>query len=427
MDEKLIIRSGDRKVGTLTEAADRSIGFSYEDTWRDAWVKGDAHPVSLSLPLSSTQHVMDATAYVAGLLPESVMHRQMLNVEMGLSENASDFEMISRMGRDSAGAFTIIPETEDPDTNQSPSVSWLDENGVAEHLRSLPHRPLLMDEEHGIMLSLAGVNNKAAVVVSRGKIGLPRHGKPSTHIIKTDIAGLPGTTATENFCLRLARAAGLRAPLSRLLRAEDQTFILIDRYDRQRMDDGTVKRIHQEDFCQAMGVMPARKYQRHGGPGWAEGFRMMEHMAEPTGARLRLLGFAAFQFLIGNPDAHAKNYSVVYGNAGRVDLAPIYDLNNAAPFRKHFRRAAPIMAMRIGSKDRSDEVAENDWRDFADECGLRQQVVLTSLRKMADKIQQVLTEVLDTSPTSDEVREAAEDVLVRCREWGSKEVIHELA
>jgi serine/threonine-protein kinase HipA len=321
------------------------------------------------------------------------------------------------MGRDSAGALTIIPDDESLEGKHKPGLTELNETELAEHLRSLPRRPLLIDEDEGIMLSLAGVNDKTAVTVRKGVINLPRGGFPSTHIIKVDIPGLKDSIRTEQFCLELARQIGLRVPRSEIRQAEDQTYMIMARYDRA-MRDGQLLRIHQEDFCQALGVMPGKKYQRKGGPGWADCFDLVAVRSTSAEDRRTLLREAIFQYLSGNPDAHAKNYSLVYrGPANGIRLSPLYDVNNAAAFRHHFKKARPIMAMSIGTQSNPDAVTEDDFRDFARDCGFPARIVLEEVRAVAG-------ELLDALPVARSLQDPCEaidlgyaDIQQRCRGW----------
>lgn len=406
-------------VGHFTDEGGGRISFAYGPEWRAAAIARRAHQISVSLPVIA-EGPLDATAYVAGLLPDSVRHRDLLADQLGIAEDPSDFAFLSKLGRDSAGALVILPEGEGLARSAAPAVDWLDEATLADHLRGLPRRPLLIDDDEGIVLSLAGVNDKAAVVVKGGKIGLPRNGLPSTHIIKVDIPGLEDSIITEHFCLSLARAVGLRTPRSAIHQAGDQTFMLMSRYDRS-VFEGRVLRVHQEDFCQALGVMPGKKYQRHGGPGWADGFRLMGRTTNPAASRNALLRMAAFQFLTGNPDAHAKNYSLVHrGAEGLLELAPIYDLNNATAFRRYFKTAKPIMAMRIGDKDNRDEVGPEDWDVFARECGLSPEVVSRTVTDTARSIFEEIGPVQAACPDRGAVRVAADDIRARCAAWAAE-------
>ena len=417
MLDRLVVRFNDRLVGELFREEKERISLRYDKSWCDDYHEGKAFPISLSLPIISPEIKLDATTYVAGLLPDSPHHRETLIHELGLLDDDTDFALISRMGRDNAGALCIIPDGEVmPDIR--PDVEWLTIPELAEHVRSLPRRPLLLDDEQGIVLSLAGVNDKAAVVVKNGRIGLPRNGYPSTHIIKIDIHGLEDSIKTEHFGLMLARSVGLRAPKARIYEAEDQTFMLMARYDRTFNGDNQPIRLHQEDFCQALGFHPKQKYERHGGPGWPEVFKIMSRCVNPTEARAELLRNFAFQFLFGNPDAHAKNYSVLYsGDAGSLYPAPIYDLNNAAAFRHKFKKTRPIMAMSIGDQMDRDAVTEDDFRLFAKRCGFRHEFVMKNIRVMAEQIVDKMERARELSSSCQAVDDAITDIMERSRSW----------
>lgn len=417
MSDPLFVHLYGERVGLLTDAGGGKIAFSYTPEWHAQWTRGRAHPISLSLPVSAPDRILDATAYVAGLLPDSTHHRDLLAAELGIADDPTDFAFIRKVGEDSAGALTIMADPDwRPGTGRQEAV-WLSEAELAEHLRLLPRRPLLLDEENGIMLSLAGVNDKAAVLWENGRAGLPRIGTPSTHIIKVDIPGLPDSVKTEHFCLRLAAAVGLRVPRTRLLTVEDQEFMLMSRYDRVISADGNIQRIHQEDFCQALNVMPAHKYERFGGPGWPQAFSLLQACANPAKSRDILLHTAAFQFLIGNPDAHAKNYSLMFNRSGAIRLAPLYDLNNAAAFRHLFKSVRPVMAMNIGTQRNPESVGPSDWEHFAAGVGMSQDSVMAAVHGMAENIWAALPAVVSGMPECEAIAIAAEDIRGRCAAW----------
>lgn len=417
MTGRLVVHLGGRIAGHFSRRDADHIDFSYSSDWVDAWRAGQAHQISVSLPVSPSDVKLDATAFVAGLLPDSARHRTLIAEELGIGDDPSDFAFLSRIGRDSAGALMILPEDQGVNRSAAPGVDWLSDAELADHLRSLPRRPLLIDEDEGIVLSLAGVNDKAAVIYRKGGIGLPKNGMPSTHIIKVDIPGLEDSIKTEFFCLELARNVGLRTPRASIEVVEDQTFMLMQRYDRA-VRDNRLERVHQEDFCQALNVMPSKKYERYGGPSWGDCFDLMSVTANPVAARAALLHEAVFQFLTGNPDAHAKNYSLIYrGSSGSIDLSPIYDLNNAAAFRDSFKRAKPIMAMFIGKERNRDKVTADDWRDFAKDCGISYATVEREIKALASKILEALPSARDTTPSCRAVNIAHDDIEQRCLMW----------
>ena len=406
-----------RIVGTFIENPPFRILFSYNETWYRDWLTGTVPQISMSLPVASPDRFQDATHFVAGLLPDSIRHRNLLAAEMDIEDDPCDFAFLAKMGRDAAGALIVIPENETPARNSAPSISWLENEEFANHLRSLPKRPLLFDDEGGIILSLAGVNDKTAVVFSKGRIGLPKNGFPSSHIVKVDIPGLEDSIRTEQFCLDVANMIDLKVPKSKIMTFEDQTFMIMSRYDRV-MRNGSLARIHQEDFCQALGFMPARKYQRHGGPDWPDCFELIRKSSNQAEDRKSLLEHAVFQYLCGNPDAHAKNYSLVYrGEPSGVRLSPLYDLNNAAAHRHNFKTTRPIMAMSIGTQNNSEKIRETDWRQFARDCRINEEIVIRTLENMASRITSILPNAVARQSPCKAVIQAKQDINKRCMKW----------
>jgi serine/threonine-protein kinase HipA len=412
-----------KEAGRFTEESGK-VTFRYRDEWLKAVEERQVHPLSISLPVNK-QFSDDAPAsYIAGLLPDSVKHREMLAIELGIDGDPSDFNFLSKLGRDCAGALTIIPSDEDVDIGQKASIDWLQEEALTQYIAALPRRPLLVDEEDGILLSLAGVNDKAAVVATKNKIGLPKHGMPSTHIIKTDIPGLKDSIRVEHFCLRLAEACGQEVPKSDVKVAGDQTFVLMRRYDRRTIAESTgprLYRLHQEDFCQALGLRPAKKYERHGGPSWKDCFALMSVTSDPVRSREMLLDRAILQYLIGNPDAHGKNYSLLYSRTGEIKLAPFYDLNNAAAFRSNFKNTKQIMAMGIGGNVERDKLTTENWEQFAKDCSLSPALVMRRLEHLAatiaEKVVQLREEVQETAAETKLLDMVVEDISDRAGLW----------
>jgi serine/threonine-protein kinase HipA len=412
-----------KEAGRFTEEGGE-ITFRYRDEWLKAVEQRQVHPLSVSLPASSQFTVKAPAAFIAGLLPDNGKHREMLALELGIDGDPSDLNFLSKLGRDCAGALTIIPSEEDIDIGPKASIDWLQEEALTRYIAALPRHPLLVDEEDGVLLSLAGVNDKAAVVATKNKIGLPKHGMPSTHIIKADIPGLKDSIRVEHFCLRLAEACGQEVPKSDVKVAGDQTFVLMRRYDRRTVAEPTgprLYRLHQEDFCQAMGLHPAKKYERHGGPSWKDCFALMSVTSDPVRARETLLDRAILQYLIGNPDAHGKNYSLLYSRSGDIKLAPFYDLNNAAAFRSNFKNAKQIMAMGIGGNVERDKLTAENWEQFAKDCSLAPTLVMRRLENLAstivEKAVELREEVGETPADTKLLDVVVEDISARAGLW----------
>jgi serine/threonine-protein kinase HipA len=240
----------------------------------------------------------------------------------------------------------------------------LSDNEVVAILDELPHRPMLAGKD-GLRLSLAGAQDKLPVVFDGDRIGLPRNGTPSSHILKPAILAVEDSVINEGYCMALADAIELKPAKSKVHRVLDRSFLLVERYDRLIDAQGDRQRVHQEDFCQALGVMPELKYQNEGGPDLAQCFDLVRSATRPNAPQiLRLFDYVIFNSLIGNHDAHAKNFSLLYSGNAPV-LAPCYDVLSTAVYPK----LTPKMAMKIGSKYNFSEVQARHWERFAESVG----------------------------------------------------------
>ena len=179
-----------------------------------------------------------------------------------------------------------------------------------------------------------------------------------------------------------------------------------------------LRRLHQEDFCQALGRFPAEKYEKDGGPGWVECFALMDLTEDPFTARSELLQRAIFQYLIGNPDAHAKNYALVYKN-DRLALSKLYDVNNAAAFRARYKEQRPRLAMFVGGTRNPDDLSPGHWRQFSQDIGIRWEIVRDRLAAMARDLPRTGAEVrhsmAGTLADTDLLDLALDDVSRRCK------------
>ena len=234
--------------------------------------------------------------------------------------------------------------------------SWLREAELGELLAELPSRPLLIgldDEDEGVRLSLAGARDKLPVLARDSELGITRGHPPSTHIVKTPIADVNGMVANEAFCMALAGELGLTAAEAVPMSVAGHEALLVARYDRERSGDH-VHRIHQEDLCQALACLPGQKYEAEGGPGVrACAALMRDRSAAPAVDLLAFLDALIFNLLIGNADAHSKNYSLLLEGDGSPRLAPLYDLLSTRVYGRRFGRK---MAMKYGGEYRFDRI-----------------------------------------------------------------------
>jgi serine/threonine-protein kinase HipA len=244
-------------------------------------------------------------------------------------------------------------------------VRWLADEDVVDLLEELPKNPMMVGRE-GLRLSLAGAQDKVPVVFDGTRIGLPLNGAASSHILKPAIASLEDTVSNEAFCMNLASVMGLGPAPAHIHTVRDITFLLVERYDRVRNEAGELERVHQEDFCQALGVAPEIKYQNEGGPSFAQCFDLIRETTIPSAPHLiRLFDYAVFNSLVGNHDAHAKNFSLLYVTGDPV-LAPLYDVVSTAVYPNLTEK----MAMKVGRKYKFSDVYARHWEEFAQTAGL---------------------------------------------------------
>jgi len=373
MPKELTVWLLGQHAGNLTQT-DGRLGFAYTPDWlaRNAAV-GEITIPPLSQSLSLTAAPFDdraARPFFAGLLPEGAK-RTLIAKALHVSKQ-NDFGLLNGIGGECAGAVTFLQPGHQPDTADTPNaVRWLDETQLLRLIDEMPTRPMLAGEDE-MRLSLAGAQDKLPVVADGNHIGLPLQGGPSSHIIKPAIAGVDGSVFNEGFCMRLAVALKLDVAKTTIQRVVDRHYLLVKRYDREHVSDSKParsqrsQRLHQEDFCQALGVAPELKYQNEGGPDLAKCFELLRRATRPNAPQiLRLLDVVVFNALIGNHDSHAKNFSLLYKTEGAV-LAPLYDALSTAVYPDLTRK----MAMKIGSKYEFADVQARHWEQFATAAGL---------------------------------------------------------
>ena len=374
-----------RLVGQLTQDKHGELGFAYAPEW----LSDEAtQPLSASLPKRAEPFTRrECRPFFGGLLPEE-SQRDAAAQALGVSR-ANDFALLDRLGGDVAGALQLLPPGEGPAPlapDQRPTR--LDDAGLIRVLDALPVRPLLAGEE-GLRLSLAGAQSKVPVVLVDGAVALPAPGQPTTHILKPPISRFAATTENEAFVMRLSAAIGLDVAPVEARTVKDRTFLLVNRYDRAIGDDGVVRRIHQEDFCQALGVPPETKYASEGGPTFKDCFALLRRVAaRPAVDVLKLLDAVIFNVIAGNADAHGKNFSILYDAEG-PRLAPLYDLLATVAYPD----LSPKFAMKIGKRATLAELDAKGWAAFATDAGLGLPLVRRRVAEMSKGVRDKATGV----------------------------------
>lgn len=341
-----------RHAGRLIRKDNGNLQFRYDSGYAGP-------PLSQALPIQAEAHPHAVChAVFGGLLLEGdprLALAQNLRISTG-----NDFALLEALGADCAGALTLLPPGAEPPGE--PRMKSLTPADLDALLKDLPQRPLAADPEEGIRLSLAGAQPKLAVIQDGEAMALPQNAAaPTTHILKPEPARFAGLVDNEAFCMSLAQDIGLVA--ARVVRRESLSgisYLEVERYDRDLTAD-PIRRLHQEDICQALGRASERKYQAEGGPSAAETVELLRRCsAVPAQDLPRFWKALVFNWLIGNCDGHAKNFSLLY-DAGAPTFAPLYDLVSTTVYPELTTR----MAMTIGPARKLDQVDSRAWDSLA--------------------------------------------------------------
>jgi serine/threonine-protein kinase HipA len=361
-----------------------------------------AQPLSRQLPLQAEPFVgRTVRGFFAGLLPEAEPRDRIASI-LGISAG-NDFAMLERIGGECAGAVSLMPVDLAPPMLGTGRLRWLGEADLSAVIRELPQRPLMAGEE-GLRLSLAGAQIKLPVVLDpedSNRVALPLDGTPSTHIIKPEPARFPGLAVNEAYCMALAHQVGLRAAEIQYRAIGETPCLIVKRYDRTAASDSRAVRLHQEDFCQALGFPPERKYQQEGGPSLRDCFTLLRDWSTAPVIDIRdFLDAVIFAVLTGNADAHGKNHSFLYAG-GERRLAPLYDQVCTLMWPE----LSTSLSMKIGAARTLAEVSPEHFRQLSAEVRLGWPIVRERLAalcvKTADAIRQEEIDP-DTAPRRDE-------------------------
>lgn len=354
-------------------------------------------PLSHSLPVrkESFSH-RECLGYFAGILPEG-NKREIIARNLGISAR-NDFSMLEQIGGECAGAVTFMPSGQ-PLPERDYRYHTLSDQDLAGILKELPRRPLMAGEQ-GVRLSLAGAQDKLAVHVADNHISLPLGNAPSTHILKPAIEHLEGVVFNEALCMNLAKSVGLPAATVETRNVEGIDYLLVERYDRKEVPVYGIsqgksffipfynKRLHQEDFCQAMGIAPENKYQSENGPSLKDCFSLLRDVSRaPIIDLQRFLDAVIFNFLLGNHDAHGKNFSFTYDEGTLLTgidarLAPLYDIICTV----YYPEFSLEMAMKIGGEYKSDLIFPRHFERLAEEAGLAKPLVKHRIAELAQSV-----------------------------------------
>lgn len=397
-----------RLVGRLRREASGAIDFQYVSSWL-AWEHGFA--ISLSLPLREDRYIGDpVVAVFDNLLPDSDEIRR--RVAARFDTGGTDaYSLLAALGRDCVGALQFLPDGMEPGPAGEVQGVSIADTGIAERLSGLSTAPLGLGDDDDFRVSLAGAQEKMALLHWNDQWHIPRGSTPTTHILKPQIGrhgsvDLSKSVENEHLCMQLLRALGLPAAATRIADFGDQRALVIERFDRRWTRDGRLLRLPQEDCCQALSVPPSRKYESDGGPGMVDVLELLKGSDDPESDRRLFLRAQIAFWLMGATDGHAKNFSMFLYPGGGFRLTPLYDVMTTQPLLDtgQLRRNQMRLAMAVGT-NRHYRVHDIELRHFvqlADRAGFSQNNVLETVNELRTRtpgaIDQVCSELTGVIP-----------------------------
>jgi serine/threonine-protein kinase HipA len=371
---RLEVRQFGEVVGWLDSTADKGVIFQYDHAYAR---RPEARALSFSLPLRETPFPQSqALPFFAGLLPDGDLRRRIAD-RLHISEH-STIRLLEALGGECAGTVSLLLVEPEAKTNEAPAEEYeeISEERLAAMVHDRERLPLLISGG-GARLSLAGAQEKIPLFKQNDRWYRPLGSAPSSHILKPASSTFPDIVTNEFICLKLAQAFGLPVPEAEIVNV-GVPVLVIERFDRVRKEGGSVARLHQEDFCQALGIMPDRKYQADGGPGFADLARVLRRAGTAPIHDIELLiGIALFNLLIGNCDAHGKNFSLLYrGNS--IGLSPFYDLVSTTQWPELDTK----LSMRFGKEYKLEKITHSDLAIFADDLGVKATAVTGRLESL---------------------------------------------
>lgn len=392
MEKRLSVYIAGKRAGSIAQTQDGSLLFAYDTNYAGV-------PLSLSMPVSNRLYGDKVVRpYLMGLLPDSTDVRRSLGREFGVS-GENPFALLQHVGLDCPGAIQIYQESIDGKTPaQSGSLTPLSEADIASRLAEMRANGGEKWEVERERWSLGGQQSKFALRLEGNRWYSCGGEEATTHILKPGIPDLRLEALNEFVCLKLASACGIPAVHATYHLFENEPAIVIERYDRVRNAKGKVVRLHQEDLCQALGVLPQNKYAQDGGPSANDVVRMLRKTGAPAHKNLRsFTKMLLFNYLIAAPDAHAKNYSLLI-DKNAAYLAPLYDVASMLPYT---RRPGEIrLAMGIAGENRVAMLSAHRLSTFAEandlgDYGLGGDALAGTLANLAELIPSKLEEVID--------------------------------
>ncbi len=380
-----------RLVGQLRKQASGATDFQYDESWLH-WQH--VFPISLSLPLREDRYVGDpVVAVFDNLLPDDIDIRRRLAERVG-SEGDDAYSLLSVIGRDCVGALQFLPDGAEPGAAGKVTGAAASAGRIAALLADLGRTPLgVSADDKDFRISVAGAQEKTALLFRKGKWHVPHGSTATTHILKPQIGvlrnGLDLTRSVENehFCMLLTAALGLPTAKTSIATFDSARVLVVERFDRHWTKDKRLLRVPQEDLCQALSTPPARKYQSEGGPGMREVLRLLKASDDPEADRKLFVKAQMVFWLLGATDGHAKNFSIFLHPGGGFRLTPLYDVMSLQPayVAGQIKRNRMKLAMSVGRNRHYivETIKPRHFRESAEQAGMP----ASTVREITDELQ----------------------------------------
>lgn len=404
---KLFVCMNGLLVGTLIRKPSGALSFSYDPGWQQ---RKEARPISLSMPVSNIIY-NDARVYnfFDNLLPDNQSIRERIQTRFAANTNTC-FDLLSYIGVDCVGALQLLTHPEPLDIKEI-QANPLDEHSIATLLKSYQTAPLGMDRNSEFRISIAGAQEKTALLWYQNQWYLPKNVTPTTHIIKLPIgyikhAGIDLSESVENewLCLKIIEAFGLPVNEAKIVQFEDVKTLVVKRFDRRWVkNEDWLVRLPQEDMCQALKVPPALKYESDGGPGIISIMQLLQGAFDPIHDRYRFMKTVFLFWVLGAIDGHAKNFSIAIEAAGQYRLTPIYDVISAYPIvaKGQLQTQKLKMAMSLKGKNRHyhwDDIQIRHWMSTADLCRFPEESIRKIIEDVCDNMEKVISRIEEILP-----------------------------
>lgn len=383
LSNSLNVFLNDKHIGTLEKDGNGGITFQYSN-------EAD-RILSMSLPIRKEPFDnKQCRGFFNGLLPESEHTRIAIGKKYGINPK-NDFSILQAIGYDCAGAVSFFDSSDEKTPSKYLKESYeidyeqLSEDDLEKFINELPQKPLATGI-NDMRLSLAGAQDKTSVIVVDGQIGIPKNNVLTTHILKPAIYGFNETIENEFICMKTAKELGINIPDIKIGYANKTKYFLIQRYDREIINN-KIKRIHQEDFCQASNIPSAYKYQAEGGVDFKRCFEILRATSQPAVAINQFIQLMIFNYLISNNDAHGKNFSVLYYENSEIKFAPAYDILCSEVYPELSNK----MAMKIGGHYKHNEILLRNFEKLANENDIN----FTQLKKVIKNQCEILPSIID--------------------------------